>query len=86
MSLHWDAEPICHPPHHYPAEIVWILKIAAEFYISVLSFSLLQIMDQATSIGAPVIGLNDSGGARIQVVFMAALLFLIPSICLSFSD
>ena len=26
----------------------------------------LQIMDQAMMVGAPVIGLNDSGGARIQ--------------------
>jgi propionyl-CoA carboxylase beta chain len=26
-----------------------------------------KIMDQATQVGAPVIGLNDSGGARIQV-------------------
>lgn len=26
----------------------------------------LQIMDQAVLVGAPVIGLNDSGGARIQ--------------------
>lgn len=25
-----------------------------------------QIMDQAMTVGAPVIGLNDSGGARIQ--------------------
>lgn len=25
-----------------------------------------QIMDQALTVGAPVIGLNDSGGARIQ--------------------
>ena len=25
-----------------------------------------QIMDQAVTVGAPVIGLNDSGGARIQ--------------------
>lgn len=25
-----------------------------------------QIMDQAITVGAPVIGLNDSGGARIQ--------------------
>ena len=25
-----------------------------------------QIMDQAMLVGAPVIGLNDSGGARIQ--------------------
>ena len=25
-----------------------------------------QIMDQAMMVGAPVIGLNDSGGARIQ--------------------
>lgn len=30
--------------------------------ISLLS----QIMDQAMTVGAPVIGLNDSGGARIQ--------------------
>lgn len=27
---------------------------------------LFQIMDQAMLVGAPVIGLNDSGGARIQ--------------------
>jgi hypothetical protein len=27
----------------------------------------LQVMDQAMLVGAPVIGLNDSGGARIQV-------------------
>ena len=27
---------------------------------------LVQIMDQAMLVGAPVIGLNDSGGARIQ--------------------
>lgn len=26
----------------------------------------IQIMDQAMTVGAPVIGLNDSGGARIQ--------------------
>ena len=26
----------------------------------------IQIMDQAMLVGAPVIGLNDSGGARIQ--------------------
>ena len=26
----------------------------------------LKIMDQAMLVGAPVIGLNDSGGARIQ--------------------
>ena len=26
----------------------------------------LQIMDKAMDVGAPVIGLNDSGGARIQ--------------------
>src|SRR5438045_9459989 len=26
-----------------------------------------KIMDQAINVGAPVIGLNDSGGARIQV-------------------
>jgi len=25
-----------------------------------------QVMDQALMVGAPVIGLNDSGGARIQ--------------------
>ncbi len=25
-----------------------------------------QVMDQAMTVGAPVIGLNDSGGARIQ--------------------
>ena len=25
-----------------------------------------QVMDQAMMVGAPVIGLNDSGGARIQ--------------------
>ena len=25
-----------------------------------------QVMDQAMLVGAPVIGLNDSGGARIQ--------------------
>lgn len=31
-----------------------------------LSLSCLQIMDQAMLVGAPVIGLNDSGGARIQ--------------------
>ena len=29
-------------------------------------FLLSQIMDQAMTVGAPVIGLNDSGGARIQ--------------------
>jgi propionyl-CoA carboxylase beta chain len=28
--------------------------------------SLLKVMDQAMLVGAPVIGLNDSGGARIQ--------------------
>jgi propionyl-CoA carboxylase beta chain len=28
--------------------------------------SLWQIMDQAVQVGAPVIGINDSGGARIQ--------------------
>ena len=27
---------------------------------------MLKIMDQAMLVGAPVIGLNDSGGARIQ--------------------
>lgn len=26
----------------------------------------MQVMDQAMKVGAPVIGLNDSGGARIQ--------------------
>jgi acetyl-CoA carboxylase carboxyltransferase component len=26
-----------------------------------------KVMDQALLVGAPVIGLNDSGGARIQV-------------------
>ncbi len=34
----------------------------------------LQIMDQAVSLGAPIIGLNDSGGARIQVLLVTALL------------
>ena len=28
--------------------------------------TIVQIMDQAMLVGAPVIGLNDSGGARIQ--------------------
>ena len=28
--------------------------------------SAIQIMDKAAEVGAPVIGLNDSGGARIQ--------------------
>jgi acetyl-CoA carboxylase carboxyltransferase component len=28
--------------------------------------SMLKVMDQAMLVGAPVIGLNDSGGARIQ--------------------
>lgn len=32
----------------------------------ILKELLLQIMDQAMLVGAPVIGLNDSGGARIQ--------------------
>ena len=27
-----------------------------------------KVMDQAVLVGAPVIGLNDSGGARIQVI------------------
>lgn len=26
----------------------------------------LQVMDQAMAVGAPLIGINDSGGARIQ--------------------
>jgi len=34
-----------------------------------------QIMDQAVMVGAPVIGLNDSGGARIQVSFIFICLF-----------
>jgi acetyl-CoA carboxylase carboxyltransferase component len=35
------------------------------FKVKVLYY--LQVMDQALLVGAPVIGLNDSGGARIQV-------------------
>ena len=31
-----------------------------------MAFGCVQIMDQAMLVGAPVIGLNDSGGARIQ--------------------
>ena len=31
-----------------------------------MAFSCVQVMDQAMLVGAPVIGLNDSGGARIQ--------------------
>jgi propionyl-CoA carboxylase beta chain len=34
-----------------------------------------KIMDQAMLVGAPVIGLNDSGGARIQVCTPAEYLF-----------
>lgn len=30
------------------------------------NFLIDQIMDEAMTVGAPVIGLNDSGGARIQ--------------------
>jgi len=30
-------------------------------------------MDQAMTVGAPVIGLNDSGGARIQVISLQFL-------------
>lgn len=33
---------------------------------SVHARKICKIMDQAISVGAPVIGLNDSGGARIQ--------------------
>lgn len=45
-------------------------------------------MDQAMTVGAPVIGLNDSGGARIQegVESLAGyadifLVFTEPSVC-----
>ncbi len=41
----------------------------AAIYLFALSLSRAQIMDQAMNVGAPVIGLNDSGGARIQVLF-----------------
>lgn len=47
-----------------------------------------QIMDQAMTVGAPVIGLNDSGGARIQegVESLAGyadifLVFTEPNVC-----
>lgn len=33
---------------------------------SVHAKKICKIMDQALSVGAPVVGLNDSGGARIQ--------------------
>lgn len=35
-------------------------------YVDLILVVVLQIMDQAMLVGAPVIGLNDSGGARIQ--------------------
>ncbi len=38
-------------------------------YFPFCSLFFSQIMDQAMNVGAPVIGLNDSGGARIQVLF-----------------
>lgn len=51
-----------------------------------------QIMDQAMTVGAPVIGLNDSGGARIQEgveslagyadIFLVCLFFL-KNLCMS---
>ena len=34
--------------------------------VTLMVFCSVQIMDQAMMVGAPVIGLNDSGGARIQ--------------------
>ena len=44
-----------------------------------------QVMDQAMLVGAPVIGLNDSGGARIQegVVSLAgyADIFQVRPVC-----
>ena len=39
---------------------------ASEFFDNGALIIYLQIMDQAMLVGAPVIGLNDSGGARIQ--------------------
>ena len=41
------------------------ISISVFFYYS-LKYIFSQIMDQAMLVGAPVIGLNDSGGARIQ--------------------
>lgn len=42
--------------------------LSAPFVSSRVHFNAIcaQIMDQAMTVGAPVIGLNDSGGARIQ--------------------
>jgi len=37
-------------------------------YVNDTDDDIFQVMDKAMLVGAPVIGLNDSGGARIQEV------------------
>ena len=44
----------------------WLLRLFSTDFMSPLAFSRAQVMDQAMAVGAPLIGINDSGGARIQ--------------------
>uniref|UniRef100_A0AAQ6A2V9 Propionyl-CoA carboxylase beta chain, mitochondrial n=1 Tax=Amphiprion ocellaris TaxID=80972 RepID=A0AAQ6A2V9_AMPOC len=48
----------------HEAELVSLQRLHSLFVL--FFFSICSIMDQAMTVGAPVIGLNDSGGARIQ--------------------
>ena len=46
-----------------------------------LALKICKIMDQAMKMGAPVIGLNDSGGARIQEGVNATSWQRVPATC-----
>lgn len=55
LGVHLSVLPTAYHPY------VWLL-----YCLYNRSSDCVQVMDQAMLVGAPVIGLNDSGGARIQ--------------------
>lgn len=60
------AQKICKVSQSTPYVCVLYVHVFFVIALRLFKISFVQIMDQAMTVGAPVIGLNDSGGARIQ--------------------